>query len=64
MSLVDKNISDSAVITSTSSYSAIQGETTITTTAEMIYNSLPASVSANVYYFCQTSDSKISEKNK
>ena len=41
---------------------AKQGETTITTTAEMIYNSLPASVSANVYYFCQTSDSKISEK--
>jgi len=62
MSLADKNVSDSAVITSTSSYSAIQGETTIATTAEMIYNSLPASVSANVYYFCQTSDSKLSEK--
>ena len=62
MSLVDKNIDDSAVITNTSSYSAIQGETTITTTAEMIYNSLPASVSANVYYFCQTSDLKFSEK--
>ena len=62
MSLIDKDTSSNAVVTSTSSYVATQGEIILTPTAEMIYNKLPASVSANVYYFCETSDSILSEK--